>query len=312
MSNNKSNIINNISNKNKGIFFIILSSFSFASMSLFVQLSGDLPFMQKTFFRNIVALVFSLSIIIKNKIGFKFKKENLIFLFLRATFGTMGMILNFYAIENLILSDATMLNKISPFFVIIFSYLILKEKIKMWQVLSIGVAFIGCLFIINPNMILGLITGVKIESDLNNIPALAGLLGAMSAGMAYTMIRLLSNRGENGAFIVFFFSLFSTIVTLPYFVFYHHPMEIIQVVYLLLAGLSASFGQFAITAAYSYAPAKEISVFDYSQIIFSAIFGYFIFGQVPVVTSFIGYGIIIAVAIFMFVMNNRAESNKDK
>ncbi len=294
-----------MSDKNKGILFIIISSFSFACMSLFVQLSGDLPFIQKTFFRNIVALVFSFVIIVKNKTGFKFKKENLGFLVARASFGTLGMLLNFYAIENLILSDATMLNKISPFFVIIFSFLILKESIKLWQVGCICVAFLGCLFIINPNLILFFVTGVKPEVSLNSIPALAGLLGAMSAGLAYTMIRLLTTRGENGSFIVFFFSLFSTLFTLPFFVFYHHKMELIQVVYLLLAGLFASFGQFSITAAYAHAPAKEISVFDYSQIIFSALLGYIAFGQVPVLTSFIGYAIIISVAIFMFLKNNK-------
>lgn len=296
-----------MSNKNKGIFFIILSSFSFASMSLFVQLSGDLPFMQKTFFRNIVALTFSCAIIIKNKSGFKFKKENTGFLFLRALFGTLGMILNFYALENLILSDATMLSKMAPFFVIIFSFFILKEKIKLWQIISICIAFISSIFIINPVMIMALLQGVVLESDLNNLPALAGFLGAMSAGIAYTIIRLLSNRGENGALIVFYYSLFSTLVTLPFFIIYYNPMETIQVAYLLLAGLFASFGQFSITAAYSHAPAKEISVFDYSQIIFSGVLGYIVFGQVPLLTSFIGYGVIISVAIFMFIMNNRSE-----
>ena len=72
-----------------------------------------------------------------------------------------------------------------------------------------------------------------------------------------------------------------------------------------MAGVMAAGGQFSITAAYSYAPAKEISVYDYSQIIFSAILGFFLFGQVPDLFSWIGYAIIIAMAIVMFIYNNK-------
>ena len=70
-----------------------------------------------------------------------------------------------------------------------------------------------------------------------------------------------------------------------------------QTVILLLAGLSAAGGQFAITAAYCYAPAREISVYDYSQIIFAAVLGFAAFGQVPDVWSWLGYGIICGMAI---------------
>lgn len=41
--------------KNKGVQFILLSAFFFAVMNLFVKLSGDLPSVQKSFFRNLVA-----------------------------------------------------------------------------------------------------------------------------------------------------------------------------------------------------------------------------------------------------------------
>ena len=294
-----------MTNKNKGILFIILSALGFAFMSLFVKLAGDLPSMQKSFFRNLVSLFFAFYIIKKSKIGFKFKKENLLLLILRATFGTLGIVLNYYAIENLILSDATMLNKLSPFFVIIFSFIILKEKIKLWQILSILIAFLGSLFIINPNLIIGLLNNNVPTSSLNSFPALVGFLGAMCAGLAYTMVRFLSLRGEKGPFIVFFFSCFSCLAILPFIIFNFSPMSVSQTIYLLLAGLFASLGQFAITAAYANAPAKEISIFDYSQIIFSGILGYIVFNQTPDIYSFIGYFIICSVAIFMFFMNNK-------
>lgn len=79
-----------------------------------------------------------------------------------------------------------------------------------------------------------------------------------------------------------------------------------QLLALLLAGLFAAGGQFTITGAYSFAPAKEVSVYDYSQVIFSAIAGFFLFDQIPVPMSIIGYVIIISVAVWTFIQNNKS------
>lgn len=49
----------NIKNEYKGIFYIVLSAFCFAVMNMFVRMAGDLPSIQKSFFRNLVAVVFA-------------------------------------------------------------------------------------------------------------------------------------------------------------------------------------------------------------------------------------------------------------
>ncbi len=297
-----------MNNKNKGIIFITLSALSFSFMSLFIQLSGDLPSIQKAFFRNIVAVFVALIIIKREKSGFKFKKENLKFFLLRSIAGLGGVVLNFYAIDNMLLSDATIILKLSPFFVILFSFFFLKEKIKLWQGLSIVVAFIGSVFIINPDLIIGLFTG-NIGTSMNSFdfPALVALAGAMCAGIAYTTIRKLTSLGERSSFIVFFFSMFSTIALLPFFIFDYHPMTLIQFFYLIGAGVSAGFGQITVTMAYANAPGKDISIYDYSQIIFSAILGMIIFQQFPEAISLIGYFIIMSAAIFMFLKGKKEK-----
>ena len=137
------------------------------------------------------------------------------------------------------------------------------------------------------------------------IPAFIGLLGGIGAGAAYTMVRILGERKEKGAFIVFFFSGFSCLVTLPFLVWQFHPMSFGQTAILLLAGLCAAGGQFSITAAYYYAPAREVSVYDYTQVVFSAVLGYFIFGQVPDVYSWLGYLVICGMGVLMFLYQNR-------
>lgn len=285
-------IFKSVNSKYKGIIYIIISSLCFALMSMFVRLSGDLPSIQKSFFRNLVAFIVASIMLIKNGEKLKIKGESLKYLILRATFGTIGILCNFYAVDKLLLSDANMLNKLSPFFAIIFSYLILKEKITLFQGSAVSIAFIGSLFVIKPSFV-----------NMNFVPSLIGLCGGIAAGLAYTLVRKLGELGVKGVFIVFFFSGFSCFVTLPFLIFDYHIMSTSQIIFLLLAGISATGGQFFITYAYCHAPAKEISVFDYSQILFSAILGFIVFNQTPDILSFIGYTIIISIAVLMYLNN---------
>lgn len=283
-----------LSNRTKGVLFIIMSAFGFAMMSAFVKLSGDLPSFQKTFFRNITSCIIAFVLILINKESFFGKLENQKILILRSLFGTLGIVFNFYAIDKLVLSDANMLNKLSPFFVIIFSALFLKEKINLKQGLAIIVAFIGALFIIKP------------QFNFDMIPSLIGVCGAICAAAAYTCLRVLGGK-EKYYTIVFYFSFFSTIVILPFMLIVYKEMSMLQFIYLILAGIFASIGQFGITIAYKYAKAKEISIFDYSNILFSAIISVVLFGVIPDYLSVLGYIIIFAVSLYMFLYNKKLD-----
>lgn len=282
--------------KSKGILFIILAALCFAGMTVFVRLSGDLPSIQKSFFRNLVAAFFAAVILIKKRQQIQVGKGNWKYLILRSVFGTMGILFNFYAVDHLVLSDANMLNKLSPFLAILFSWILLKEKPNKVQIFAVIAAFAGSLLIIKPSFV-----------NAEFIPAMIGFFGGASVGMAYTIVRMLGKKGITGSFVVFFFSAFSCLVTLPYLIFGYQPMTLIQTACLLGAGLCAAGGQFSITAAYYHAPAKELSVYDYSQIVFSALLGFFIFGQVPDKLSVAGYICIIGMAVFMFHFQRKQE-----
>ena len=292
--------MNKLSNTYKGIILIIFSALFFSLMGVFVRLSGDLPAMQKAFFRNAVALVFSALFLIGKRERITLTKGIFADLLLRSAFGTAGIICNFYAVDRLVLSDASILNKMSPFFAILGSFFILKEKITAKKLVIVLTAFVGSLFVIKPGF-----------SDSQLFPLSVGLFGGLFAGLAYTFVRKLGTQNIKGPFIVFFFSLFSCLVCLPFIISDYRPMSKAQLLYLLLAGLAASGGQFTITAAYIKAPARDISVYDYSQIVFSSLLGFFIFSQTPDIFSVIGYVIIISMAVLMFYVNRRQISAKN-
>lgn len=285
-----------MNSKTKGILYVITAAFGFSMMSVFVHLAGDMPTFQKAFFRNAAALIFVAALMAKHKINPVPKPQNIPALLGRAGFGTIGLVSNFYAIDRLVLADANMLNKLSPFFAIIFSIFLLKERPTLVQILGVAAAFIGSLFIIKPS-----IGGYPV------FPAVIGAVGGMSAGLAYTFVRLLGKKGENSLRIIFFFSAFSCLVCIPFMIMNFAPFSLKSFLYLILAGISASLGQFGITKAYLCAPAKEISVYDYTQVLFAAIFGFFLFGQVPDLLSIAGYILICGAGIAMFLYNRRRD-----
>lgn len=288
--------------KTKAILFILCAGFCFSWMNAFVRLSGDIPSIEKSFFRNAVAAIVAGVLLWRSGTGFHFKRENLHLFLLRSACGTLGVLGNFYAVDHLVLSNASMLNKMSPFFALLFSFLLLRERLTPVQVGLVALAFCGSLFIIKPTV-----------SNLDLIPSLAGFAGGVGAGAAYTFVRMLALRGERGPVIVLFFSLFSCLSVLPWVATHFVPLSTTQLLCLLGAGAAATGGQFSITAAYSHAPAREVSIYDYAQILFSAAIGFMLFGDVPDGWSFLGYVLIIGAAVLMFgYSNRRTGTNSEK
>ena len=132
----------------------------------------------------------------------------------------------------------------------------------------------------------------------------------MGAGLAYTFVRKLGSMGEDGSRIIFWFSLFSCVICIPFIITDFRPMTTGQVLLLIGAGCSACVGQVGITKAYIYAPAKEISVYDYTQVIFAALFGFFIFDQIPDLLSVAGYVLICGAGVAMFLYNTKKDRKK--
>lgn len=291
-----------ISNTSKGIILIISSAFCFALMAVFIRLAGDISFIQKAFFRNAVAFIIAFAGLLldykkSGKAAVSIPKGCLLYLFIRAISGSIGIFGNFYAVDRLVLSDAAILNKMAPFFAIIFSFILMKEKIKPLPLVAIIIAFLGSVLIVKPSM-----------DFSKTLPSLAGFIGGVGAGLAYACVRKLGALKCNGKIIIFFFSM---MLSIPYMIKSYNPMSLNQFLCLCGAGACAAGGQFTITAAYYHAPAREISIYDYSQIIFSTILGFVFFGQLPDYLSVIGYLIIIAMAALNFFYTKKTQLHNE-
>jgi len=289
----------NNDNKPKAIMFMLLSALAFTVMQAIIKSTTGIPVLQKVFFRNLIGLIFTLILIRKNDLSLFGKKKNRKLLFLRGTLGVLGIITYFYSIEHLPMADASIISKTNPFFVTLFASLFLKEKLSKAQIPVLITAFVGAMLVIRP------------QFSAEAIPAMVGFSGAVFAGGAYTVLRLLKGK-ENTTTIVFYFCFFSTVATFPFVVTNFVSPNMTQWILLISIGLTALVGQYSITLAYSYAPAAEVSIFNYSSIIIAAILGFILWTEIPDLLSVIGGVLIIIAGIFSWWYNRKKDKEIQK
>ena len=304
-----------LSSKTKGILALVTSAFGFALMALCVRLCDDygapVSSFQKSFFRNAVALTIAAVVFVRNKVKVRGEGErrrlfffrcneqkrdlqcspspyaftSLALLSARSIFGTVGIFANFYALGKITIAEGQTLNKTAPFFTVIFAYLFLKERVTVRQLGALVLAFAGTVLITKP--------GFAGEAAF---PLAMGLLGGLGAGAAYVCVRALRTHGVDSALIILFFSAFSCLASVPFMLHGFDPMTPAQVAILLGAGGGAAIGQFGVTLAYGYAAPRDIAVYDYTNILFTAALGFAFFGQVPDVWSCLGFAAILLAA----------------
>ena len=284
----------NMDNKPLAIIFMLLSALSFSIMGVMVKQVSSLPLAEAVFFRNLVSTFIAFSICIHNKIPIYRKGQNTKLLVARSILGLGGVIGYFYSIQNLPLADAAVLNRMSPFFVLVFSYFFLKERINKLQVLAVILAFAGISLVIRP------------EFNYTVLPSMIGLGAAVFAGLAYTVVRKLSLT-EHPSTIVLYFSAISVIGTLPLLLFTFVMPTPMEWLYLLLTGVFAAGGQYALTYSYKLAKASEVSIYSYATVIFSAIIGYLLWQERLSILSIIGISAVLVAGYLNFRFSERQK-----
>ena len=290
-----------------GVILMVLSGLGFAVQGLFVNLAGDLPPVQKTFSRYVIVFIVSLFFLLRQRSKKRAQgipldkliptKADLGWLLLRSTLGTIGVLANFYALDHIPIGNAQLLNKLSPFFTIIFSAIFLRERVNRVQIAGIALAFVGVFVLLDPDA-----SGISLEYAF---PMAIAILGGVAAGAAYTTIRHLGARGVDGSFIVCFFAGFGVVSLLIPTLANFQPMTAEQTLYVLLFGLAAVVGQYGITYAYHFAEPRRISIFDYSAVVFSMLLGTIFLDQIPTRGAIIGATIIFIAFLIMFLYNRR-------
>jgi len=287
----------NVPDRTKGILAITLSAFGFALMALLVRLCDDygtpVSSFQKAFFRNLIALVIAVAVFIRMRafgvVKFSVPASVRPYFLMRAILGTAGIFANFYALSHITIAEGQTLNKTAPFFTVVCAWILFGERVTRRQMTTLLVAAVGMLLVVKPGFAGG-----------QAFPLAMGLVGGACAGGAYACVRALRTKDVSPTLIVLFFSVFSCLASVPFMIAHFDAINWKQVLILFGAGAGAALGQFGITYAYGYAAPREIAVYDYSNILFTAAFGFLFFGQIPDVWSLVGFVAILLAAYRIF------------
>jgi drug/metabolite transporter (DMT)-like permease len=213
----------------------------------------------------------------------------------RALAGLAAMYCFFYAIAHLPLAEAMLLNYSSPLFIPFIAWLWLGEPIPEGIGWAIGVGFIGICLILKP--------GLGFFSPASAV----GLLSAVLTATAMVAIRGLA-RHEPTTRIVFYFGVVCSVASAPGLLWGWRPPSAPALALLVLVGVLATSGQLLLTRAYALAPAARIGPFTYSTVVFAALFGWFLWGEVPDGLSVVGGTLVFAAGVLAIrVLRPRAE-----
>ena len=262
---------------------MLLSAFLFAAMQIVINITGErIPLMEQVFFRNIVSLVICFVIIRRHGLSMFGEKKYQPFLFMRSVFGLLGLVSLFYAASRAAQADVTILSKLSPFLITIFAAFFLKEKIAKIQVPALFLAFGGAFLVADPAF------------HSNMLPLFMAFLCAIFSSVSYTLLAYFKDKVD-AVTVIMHFSTFCAVVSLPFFVINMTLPSPTDFMLLLLMGTFGGFGQIALTYAYRMAPASEVSIYNYSGILFSMVLGYAILGETVPHNSLVG-GILVILA----------------
>ena len=280
-----------ITNDSKAKLLMIISSLSFSIMASFVKATSHTVAI-KALSRQIISCIFVLSIILVYNTRIIPLKKNRIKLLYRCLFGSLGIYLYFYSIDNLLLANASMLTRLSPFFVTLFAYILLKESVKKLNWLIFFPMIFGCLFIIKPN------------SSLFNPASIYAIFSAISGALAYTMIKSIG-KDESAYTIIFWFTLISSILYSLIAGEELLTLNNIEYFNLIMIGVFGVFGQIGLTLSYQLSKASNVAPYSYFYIIFSGLMGYYLWSEIPDNLSIFGYCLIVCSYFILIRLNNK-------
>lgn len=268
----------------RAVFCAVTAALMFATMGAAVRYSSQfLTNEMVVFLRNIFGFLFLLPWLHKKgfrNLGTKRPKTHL----LRSLSGLTAMYCFFYAIANLQLAEAVLLNYASPIFIAVIALVWLGEKASPKLIAAVLLGFIGICFILKPGI------------GILQAAAWVGLLSAVFAALAMVTIRNLSAT-EPITRIVFYYCLICSVVSAfpAIWAWQTPPLGVLLV--MGFAGLVATTGQMLLTYSYSLAPAARVGPYTYAAVIFAAIYGWIIWSERPDLFSAIGAVLVIIAGI---------------
>lgn len=261
-----------------GVRYMLFAVFTFSLMKVFVKSLAHIPVMEVILFRAIISLILS-GALLKHQ-GVPLFGKNKPLLLARGVTGAIALTMNFYLIQEIPLATTSTLTYLAPVFSTLFGVFLVKEKVRWFQWFFFTFSFCGIL----------VIQGFDVRISYLHLGL--GITTSMFMGLAYNFVRKL-NTSEHPLVIIFYFPL----VLLPVasiWTFYHWVQPVgMDWLYLLMVGLTTQVAQFFMTKSYQNAEISTVSILNYVGIIFSLLFGFYLFDETFNLMTYLGMAMVL-------------------
>jgi drug/metabolite transporter (DMT)-like permease len=270
----------------RGIFLVSAGSLTLVAMALIIkQLGSRFPAVEILFFRSAVGFLFVLPFFWRNPLEPLRTKRHGAHL-IRGVVGTLGNLCFFWTVAHMLLADAVALQFSRPLFMLPLAVLFLGEVAGLRRSLIVAVGFLGILIYARP-FTAGFDPG-----------ALVGAAGAVFSCWVVICIKWLA-KTEPTRVIMFYYSFWTAVFSLIPALYWWVTPTPFELVMLVAVGVLGIYGQGLVTHGYTLAEAGVLVTLDYSRVIYAAILGYLLFGEIPGPWNFVGMALIIAASLYL-------------
>lgn len=281
----------------KAIVFTLISSVMFAAMSALVRYVGEtVPVGQVVFFRAAFAIPPVLLVYAWRGELLALRTKRPLGHLGRGLSSVGGMFLNFASLARLPVVDATAFSFSAPLITVVFSAIFLKERVRLYRWTAVFIGFFGVIVMLWPHLDLKQYSGAVLSTSA--IGAMLGIAAAIFNSSSVIQTRRLTDSETTPA-IVFYFSLICAIAGLATWPFGWHSPDALQLAALIGTGVLGGLAHILLTESYRHAPASLVAPFGYSTMLWAFVFGYVLFGEIPVPLVFVGAAIIAGAGLFV-------------
>ncbi len=195
--------------------------------------------------------------------------------FLRSLFNAGAVITWFTALSLVPLAEATAVHMSSPVFVTIGAFFFLREKVNPRRWLAIGIGVIGTLVIVRPGLV------------SVNLGIVFVLISAVSSAGSWLIAKSLSNTDDSASSVFYLTWWIALIILVPALFVWQWP-TLEEFLWFPLIGAMISLAHFTAMKGYKLADASALEPFRFVRLLFATAIGFFIFGEIPGIWSWIG------------------------
>jgi drug/metabolite transporter (DMT)-like permease len=265
---------------------MVASTLGFAAMHVLIRhVADEVHPIQTAFFRNFFGLLVFLPLVMRQGFGFlhtrRFGMHGL-----RAGLNVVAMLCFFTALALTPIARVTALSFSAPLFAAVLSVLILGERFRVRRWAAIVLGFVGTVVILRPGMI---------PIDLGSMLVLAA---AALWGVTMIVIKHLS-RTESSLTITGYMNLLLSVLSLGPALYVWRTPSLEAWGWMVLIALLGTVAQIALAQALKEAETTAVLPFDFLKLVWVAVAGAWLFGEIPDFFTFVGAFVVFASGLYI-------------